>query len=149
MGVTMFIAFIAVALELAALAFGAKVVLSYYKACFRRSCLCSDKLRSGENIPLERTESSTSYVREHPLRETKAHEKHDCLGLMKFIGYFTIILSFIALVGTLIAFGCFIKDVKDLERHHDVPSEQYRFDLDKLRIYTGNDGSFETYRIIP
>lgn len=139
----MFIAFIAVALELAAIAFGAKVVLACYKACFRRNYLCGDRL--GENAALERTESATSYVqRDHPHHEGTGQHKREahCFGFLKFIGYFVMALSFIALVCTIWTMTCFMKDVKDLQRHHNgsAPTEQYRYDLDKLRLYSGNHG---------
>lgn len=156
----MFIAFIAIALELAVMAFGAKVVLACYKAC-----CCRKKYYGGNRLgydtsivenaaPINKMEGQANYiVSEHA--EFKEHHKreHNCFGFLKFIGYFTMALSFIALVCTGIAFSCFINDVKNLERDRNGPVEQYRYDLDKLRIY-GNYGTSEyrtiaTHNVIP
>jgi hypothetical protein len=132
----MFIAFIAIALELGVMALGAKLIISCCKACFKRHLFYTQQ----ENVVIERTEGH--------VKEYHKHGGH-CFGFFKFIGYFTMILSFIALVCTFVSLSCFMKDIKNLERDHNGPSEQYRYDLDKLRIYSDNHKALEMINVTP
>jgi hypothetical protein len=144
----MFTAFIAIALELLALAMGAAVLLACCRDCFRGKCVKS-LTRTDDNknrVEVTRTDDTRNKVevdRTHPRTEYCKREHQKCHGFLKSIGYFTIIVSVIGLIGTCVALSCFLMDVKQLENDTNGPVEQYNYDLNKLRKYSDN------YRLLP
>lgn len=140
----MFLAFIAIALELAAMAFGAKLVVCCCKANWKKRFLCEKGALDEYAYRDKKEQLHESYI-ETGFKEGEHGKKtchRNCFAFFEFIGYFTIIISFIALVCTIVAFGYFLNDVNNLKQERELngPTEQYHYDLDKLRIYSANDG---------
>lgn len=127
----MFTAFIAVALELLALAVGAKVLLACCRDC------CKDCCRDKSANPMTRTaETNVSTVH----KEHCKGKHHNCHGFLKAIGYFTIVMSVVAFVCTCVALSCFLTDAIRLEKESNGPVEQYNHNLDRLRKYGASYG---------
>jgi hypothetical protein len=119
------------------LAVGAKILLACCRECYGGKYATS-LVRTDEN---DENKDRRDEVNTYPQRERYKQDPHKCNDFIKVIGYFTIVMSVIALIGTCVALSFFLIDAKRLERDSNVPVEQYNHNLDRLRKYTGNYGS--------
>lgn len=128
----MFTAFIAVALELVALACGALLLIGACRNCCKGNC---SSTVSGTGEYKVGHDTDTKYSDDHC-----KSDHHKCKCFLRVISFFTMGLSLIALVCTVIALVCFLVNVNRLERDTNAPVEQYNHDLNKLRKYSSNYG---------